>query len=89
MIEKMEMLPSLSEMEEASLVEVTDSKVLTRINQVVPGLAQSGTTAATAVQAIGQVLYQAIIPAGAKLTNSKAMESAVRGIYHGADSQEK
>lgn len=85
LIVKMEMLPSLSEVEEASLVEVTDSKVLARIDQVVPGLAQSGTAAATAVQANGQVLYQAIIPAGAKLTNSKAMEGAVRGIYHGAD----
>lgn len=33
----------------------------------------------------GEVLYRAIIPAGAKLTDSKAMEGAVRGFYHGAD----
>lgn len=85
MVIKLEMLPSLTEIEENSLVEVTDSKVLARIDQVVPGLAQSGTAAATAVQANGQVLYQAIIPAGAKLTNSKAMEGAVRGFYRGAD----
>ena len=32
-----------------------------------------------------QVLYRAIIPAGAKLTDSKAMEGAVHGIYHGTD----
>ena len=31
------------------------------------------------------MLYRAVIPAGAKLTNSKTMEGAVRGIYHGAD----
>lgn len=30
-------------------------------------------------------MYRAIIPVGAKLTDSKAMEGAVRGIYHGAD----
>lgn len=30
-------------------------------------------------------MYRAIIPAGAKLTDSKAMEGAVRGFYHGAD----
>ena len=42
--------------------------------------------AAQAVKAAnGEVLYRAIIPAGAKLTDSKAMEGAVRGIYHGAD----
>lgn len=32
-----------------------------------------------------KVLYRDAIPAGAKLTNSKAMEGAVRGIYHGVD----
>lgn len=42
-----------------------------------------------AVQAVQtadrEVLYRVIIPAGEKLTNSKAMKGAVRGIYHGAD----
>lgn len=33
----------------------------------------------------GEVLYRAIIPAGAKLTDSKTMEGAVRGIYHGTN----
>ena len=31
-----------------------------------------------------EVLYRAIIPAGAKLTNSRATEGAVRGFYQGA-----
>lgn len=30
-------------------------------------------------------MYRAIIPAGAKLTNSREMEGAVRGFYRGAD----
>ncbi len=42
--------------------------------------------AAQAAQANGgEVLYRAIIPVGTKLTDSKAMENAVRGIYHGTD----
>lgn len=58
------------------------------MNNLVPGLAQAGNTANNAVQAVqtnGEVLYRAIIPAGAKLMDSRAMENAVRGIYHGAD----
>ena len=51
---------------------------------LVPGLAQAGNAANNVAQAVqatnGGVLYRAIIPAGAKLTDSKAMEGAVRGI---------
>ena len=74
--------------DETKLVEITDSKVLAHINNLVPGLAQAGNAANNATQAVqanGEVLYRAIIPAGAKLTDSKAMEGAVRGFYHGAD----
>ncbi len=83
-----EMLPAEVFPDESHLVEITDSKVLSRVNNLVPGLAQVGNAVNNAVQAVranGEVLYRAIIPAGAKLTNSKAMEGAVRGIYHGAD----
>lgn len=83
-----EMLPTESIPDESRLVEITNSKVLTHVYNLVPGLVQVGNAArnaAQAVQASGEVLYRAIIPAGAKLTNSKAMEEAVRGFYHGAD----
>lgn len=83
-----EMLPAEVLPDEKHLVEITDSKVLARVNNLVPGLAQAGNAAnnaAQAVQANGEVLYRAIIPAGAKLTNSQAMEGAVRGFYRGAD----
>ncbi|NRZ07715.1 hypothetical protein DFR90_000176 [Clostridium beijerinckii] len=36
-------------------------------------------------KANAEVLYRAIIPAGAKLANSREMDGAVRGIYHGAE----
>lgn len=71
---------------ETNMVEITDSKVLDRVNNLVPGLAQAGNALNNATQAAnGAVLYRAVIPTGAKLTNSKTIEGAVRGIYHGAD----
>ena len=87
--ELMEMLPAEVIKDESALVEITDSKVLAHVNNLVPGLAQAGNAANNVAQAVqatnGGVLYRAIIPAGAKLTDSKAMEGAVRGFYHGAD----
>ena len=89
LIIQMDMLPVEAIEDESNLVEITDSKVLAHINNLVSEFAQVGNAvnnAARAVQAAnGEVLYRAVIPAGAKLTNSKAMEGAVRGIYHGAD----
>ena len=81
---QMEQLPIEMIPEDAQLVEVTDSKVLARIDSLIPGLGQAGVAAANVVQAQGETVYRAIIPAGAKLADSKAMEGAVRGIYHGA-----
>lgn len=89
LIIEMEMLPAEVIKDENALVEITDSKVLAHVNNLVPGLAQAGNAANNAAQAVqaanGGVLYRAIIPAGAKLTDSKAMEGAVRGFYRGAD----
>lgn len=85
---QMEMLPAEAIPDESRLVEITDSKVLAHVNNLVPGLVQAGNAANNAIQAVqanGEVLYRAIIPAGAKLTDSGAMQNAVRGIYHGAD----
>lgn len=86
---QMERLPAEAIEDETKLVEIIDSKVLAHVNNLVPGLAQAGNAVNNAAQAVqaanGEVLYRAVIPACAKLTNSKAMESAVRGIYHGSD----
>lgn len=85
---QMEMLPAEYIADENKLVEITDSKVLARVNNLVPELSKAANVANNAVQAVkegGEVLYRAIIPVGAKLTDSKAMDGAVRGIYHGAD----
>jgi len=67
------------------LIEIKNEKLLARIDNLVSDLLETGNAAQNAIQARGEVLYQAIIPAGAKLANSREMEGAVRGIYHGVD----
>lgn len=85
---QVEMLPVETISDESGLVEITDSKVLARVNALVPGLAQVGNAVNNAVQvaqAQGEVLYRAIVPTGTKLTDSRGLEGAVRGFYRGAD----
>lgn len=71
--------------DENNLVEITDNTVLARVDSVLPGFVQAGNVAHNAAQAVRTAnegdLYRAIIPAGAKLEDSKAMEGAVRGFY--------
>lgn len=79
-------LPALTEQEETQLVEIKDSKLLARIDNVIPGTLQTvATTEAVhtyqeAAKSTDQ-LYQAIIPKGAVLDKSKEIENAVRGSY--------
>ena len=79
-------LPALTEQEESQLVEVKDSQLLARIDNAIPGTLQAVANAGAvhayqeAAKSAGQ-LYQAIIPKGAVLDKSRAMEGAVRGSY--------
>lgn len=85
---KMEQLPFEMVPEATNLHEITDKKVLAQIDGLLPGFVQGGTgiaNVANAAKNADKVLYEAIIPAGAKLCNSKEMEGAVRGIYRGAN----
>lgn len=86
---KVEKLPIDSIKDENSLIELTDKGILTRINNLIPGLLQAGNTANNlmlAAQATkNEVLYRAIIPAGTKLASSNTMDSAVRGFINGAN----
>lgn len=74
---------------DSNLIEIKDSKVLEHINNLVPSLAQVGNNLNNATQAIKAAnegtLYRAIIPKDAVLAESKAMDGAFRGIYHGTD----
>lgn len=85
---QVEMLPTEMIGDERELIEITDRRVLARVNNLVPGLVHAGNAINNVVQAAkvqGEVLYRAIIPAGAKLTDSRAMDGAFRGFYRGAD----
>lgn len=85
---QMDLIPAEAIADESMLIEITDSKVLARVNNLVPGLAQAGNAANNAVQAMQgnkEVLFRAILPAGARLANSNEMEGAVRGMFHGAN----
>ncbi len=79
-------LMALTEQEELQLVEVKDNQLLAKIDNAIPGTLQAvaNTRAVHAYQeatkSAGQ-LYQAIIPKGAVLDKSRAMEGAVRGSY--------
>lgn len=67
----------------STLLEIKDSSVLSRIDNLIPGFIQASTTANIVNQATTHTLYQAIIPAGAKLSNSRDMPNAFRGFYLG------
>lgn len=82
---KVEQLPIESIKNYDLMTEITDSKLLAHVNNLIPGLIQVGTTANNAIQANSNILYQAIIPAGTTLTKSKNMNDAFRGMYHGSN----
>lgn len=60
---QIEMLPVEAIEDESRLVEITDSKVLAHVNNLVPGLVQAGNAVNNAAQAVqaanGEVLYRA------------------------------
>lgn len=85
MVIKIEKLPLESIENCKSMFEITDNKMLGHIDNLVPGLIQTGTTANNAIQANSSIVYQAIIPAEASLTKSSSMNNAVRGIYRGTN----
>ncbi len=85
---QLEMLPAETFQNKNELVEIKDSYILARVNNLIPGLVQVGNVTNNAIQAVQrnkEVLYRAILPAGEKLYKSKSMLGAVRGFYRGAD----
>ena len=85
---KIETLPIEAIKDENDLIEITDNKVLAWVNNLIPGLIQTGNTANNLILAAqatkNEVLYRAIIPAGTKLANSNTMNGAVRGFINGS-----
>lgn len=83
---QIETLPAESIEDETRLVEITDNKLLGQVNNLLTGVFQAGNSVNNVAQIVktGPV-YRAIVPAGTKLANSKAMDGAYRGIFHGAN----
>lgn len=87
---------------ENKLVEIKDSKLITRINETFPHIGQlilNSHNLKNNVQMTQQIndfnnqyggkLYEVIIPANTKLFNSKSMQGAVRGGYLDINKQTK
>ena len=81
---QIEMLPVESIEDETGLVEITDSKILAQVSNLLPGLFQTGNSInnVARISRNGPV-YKPIMPAGAKLAKSKDVEGAFRGICLG------
>lgn len=88
-----ESLP-LSFEEEQRIVKIEDGMLLAEIDRAIPVAAQAVINAGTVVK-VGEAveahnkavtaseqLYRIIIPKGARLADSQAMEGAKRGIFH-------
>ncbi len=82
---KFDMLPAETTIDENKLVEIKDKKVIARVVDAVPELAQSGVSIRQAIKESSKILYEAKIPIGANLVDSKDMAGAVRGFYRGTD----
>lgn len=71
-------------LDDNKLVEINDSKVLSHVNSLIPGLIQTGISIGNLANSTRDV-YRVVLPAGAKLANSKSMKGALRAIYHGSN----
>lgn len=81
---QIEMLPAESIEDETGLVEITDSKILAQVSNLLPGLFQTGNSINNVARIIRNgPVYKPIIPEGAKLAKSKDVEEAFRGICLG------
>lgn len=82
---EMEMIPASAIKDESKLVEIKDSTLLSQISNLIPGFVMNTIVTNNSIQGINtnnEVLYQAEIPSGAKLSSSKEIRGAFRGIYH-------
>lgn len=76
-------LPEIKEIDESRLVEITDSKLLGHVNNLLPETFKAATTVGNAVRGSTKTLYEAILPAGKQLAKSKNTEGAFRGFTMG------
>ena len=71
-----------------TLVEITDSKTLSAITQIIPDAAKMVAATANAIIASGDTVYRAVLPAGEELAKSKTAD-AFRGFFRGENGRVK
>lgn len=69
--------------EERNLIEITNSSIVARLSQSIPNAAEVLTKTITNNAIKNAEIYEVIIPSGAQLVNSRAIEGASRGIFRG------
>lgn len=85
----MEQLPTTYSIDENSLIEITDSHVLARIDGLVPSLGTTGASIGNVVKSIqaaqGETLYRVVLQKGGELVDSRGMMGAKRAIALGSN----
>ena len=74
-------LPSNYHADPAKMIAITDQRILARITDAIPDLAQAGLQAQTAARYGGKALFEAILPPGADL---KPHLKAGKDMFYGA-----
>lgn len=79
----MEQLPTAYALDEENLVEITDSHVLARIDNLVPSIGSTGASIGNAIRnaaAQNETLYRVVLQKGGQLVNSRATAGAKRAF---------
>ena len=82
-----EQLPTTYSIDENSLIEITDSHVLARIDGFVPSLGTTGASIGNVVKSVqaaqGETLYRVVLQKGGELVDSRGMMGAKRAMALG------
>ena len=82
-----EQLPTTYSIDENSLIEITDSHVLARIDGLVPSLGTTGASIGNVVKSVqaaqGETLYRVVLQKGGELVDSRGMMGAKRAMALG------
>ena len=80
----LEQLPNTYGLDETSLVEITDSRVLAKIDSLVPSASNTGVSVGNVIKSLngqqGETLYRVVLQKGGELVNSSNIAGAKRAF---------
>ena len=79
----LESLPAVYDVGQSSLIEITDSSVLARIDALIPSAGTVGVSVGNIARQSHGTLYKVVLKNGGKLADSKTMEGAKRAVVMG------